>query len=97
MLNCLQPLAFHRKALHVVLVSFPLLSMTCDHACCLLLHLHHLAAAQIDILRTTLVDLMSFRRSSLQSAACGGLLHLLFLLLATRCVSIKTIIHVINV
>jgi hypothetical protein len=39
---------------------------------------------------------MSSRRSSLQSTACGGLLHLLFLLLATQCVRLNTIGHVIK-
>jgi hypothetical protein len=42
------------------------------------------------------VDSTSSRRSSLQSAACGGLLRLIFPMLATRCVRIKTIGHVIK-
>jgi hypothetical protein len=42
------------------------------------------------------VDPTSSRRSSLQSAACGGLLRLLFPLLATRCVRLKTISHVMK-
>jgi hypothetical protein len=61
------------------------------------LHLHHPAAAQTVSLRTSPEDLTTSRRSSLQSAACGGLLRLLFPLLDTRCVRIKTIGHVINV
>jgi hypothetical protein len=49
-----------------------------------ILHLHYPAAAQTDALRTILENLMSSRCSILQSAACGGLLRLLFSLLATR-------------
>jgi hypothetical protein len=61
-----------------------------------ILHLHNPVASQTDILRTILVDLMSSRCLLLQSAACGGLLCLLFLLLASRCVTLKTIGHVIK-
>jgi hypothetical protein len=42
------------------------------------------------------VDSTSSRHSSLQSVACGGFLHFLFPLLATRCVRFKTISHVKN-
>jgi hypothetical protein len=42
------------------------------------------------------VDSISSRRSSLQSAAYGGLLHLFFPLLATRSVRLKTIGPVIK-
>jgi hypothetical protein len=41
------------------------------------------------------VDSTSSRCSLLQSAAYGGLPHLIFPLLATRCVRLKTIGHVI--
>jgi hypothetical protein len=60
-----------------------------------ILHLHNPTAAQTDILRTILVDSTSSRCSLLQSVACGGLPRLLFPLLATRCVRLKTIGHVI--
>jgi hypothetical protein len=43
-----------------------------------ILHLHYPAAAQTDTLRTIPMDLMSSRRLSPESAACGGLLCLLF-------------------
>jgi uncharacterized membrane protein len=43
-----------------------------------ILHLHYPAAAQTDALRIILESLMSCRRLFLQSAACGGLLRLLF-------------------
>jgi hypothetical protein len=55
------------------------------------------AAAQTDDLRTILESLTSSRRSFLQSASCGGLHLLLLPLLATWCVRLNTIGHVINV
>jgi hypothetical protein len=74
----MKPQAFHHKVFACCYSVFPLLSTTCAHACCFILHLHNLAATQTDVLRITLVDSTSSRRSLLQSAACGGRLRLSF-------------------
>jgi hypothetical protein len=64
--------------------------------CCFILYLHNQAAAKTDILRISLVVSTSSRRSLHQSAACGGHPRLLFLLLASQCVRLKTFGHVIK-
>jgi hypothetical protein len=63
MLTCFITISFHHKALHVVielsLVEYDMFS--CLLLC--ILHLHYLAAAQMDALRISMKSSMSSRRS----------------------------------
>jgi hypothetical protein len=77
MLICCATISPTIKPLHAV-IAFPLLSTTCAHACCFILHLHNPTAAQMDVVTISLVNSMSSRRSLLQLAACGGCPCLLF-------------------
>jgi hypothetical protein len=70
----MQPQASNIKPLYVGIV-FPLLSVTCAHACCyFILHLHNPVVAQTDALKTFLESSMSSRRACHQSVAGGDVL-----------------------
>jgi hypothetical protein len=63
MLTCLLTISFHHKALHVVLELFPCCVRDVLMLVVSILHLHYLAAAQMDALRISLDISMGSRCS----------------------------------